>query len=483
MSETEVLKEFLARLGFVVDERSFNKFNSTLEGTTKKVFAFGAGIAGVAATTEAFAFKMAESLDKLYFASKRTGSTAGEIGSYDYAISQLGGTAEGAQGSLENLAQFMRENYADGLLTGLFGVKPEHLKDTKKAMDDIAVRLQSMNANGQGRQAFLLSHMIGLDNNTAMAMMSGEFTANEKEYNEVLKQSGVDLDAAAEKGHLFSNEMGKLGSSLTILADGIAGDLIPYVHTLNKAILDLAGATQGAGNGSMWDNVGDMLFQIFEPEQAHTKEEWKKLNHGEPLAGTTTPSGAPVKPTTNVQESEKSIFAALKSMGWNSNQASGILANLQAESGLNPKAEGDNGQAYGIAQWHPDRQKEFAKWSGHDIHSSTLGEQLQFMQYELTQGMYSAAGDALKRSGSANEAGVVISSMYERPKDMFGQATLRGGMAERLSQQMGNDVTINQNTTVNVSGEGNPAATGQSVAGIQRQVNQDLVRNVIGAVR
>jgi hypothetical protein len=39
-------------------------------------------------------------------------------------------------------------------------------------------------------------------------------------------------------------------------------------------------------------------------------------------------------------------------LGWNPAQAAGLAANVRAESGFNPNAVGDNGAAYGIAQWH-----------------------------------------------------------------------------------------------------------------------------------
>ena len=73
------------------------------------------------------------------------------------------------------------------------------------------------------------------------------------------------------------------------------------------------------------------------------------------------------------------------SKGWTTEQAAGIVGNLQAESGrdLQIDAVGDGGKAYGIAQWHPDRQAMFSRVFGKDIRQSTLGEQLAFVQWEL----------------------------------------------------------------------------------------------------
>ena len=76
------------------------------------------------------------------------------------------------------------------------------------------------------------------------------------------------------------------------------------------------------------------------------------------------------------------------SQGWSAAQAAGIVANLDKESGLTAGKFGDNGKAYGLAQWHKDRQDAFKKWSGHDIQHSSLAEQYAFVNQELTKGAF-----------------------------------------------------------------------------------------------
>lgn len=118
--------------------------------------------------------------------------------------------------------------------------------------------------------------------------------------------------------------------------------------------------------------------------------------------------------------------------GWTAAQAAGIVANLQAESGLRPGAVGDGGRAYGIAQWHPDRQAAFQRFSGRAIQGSTFEEQLRFVQHELTRGGEVRAGNRLRNANSANEAGSIVSQYYERPADREGAATRRGRSAEQI---------------------------------------------------
>jgi hypothetical protein len=118
--------------------------------------------------------------------------------------------------------------------------------------------------------------------------------------------------------------------------------------------------------------------------------------------------------------------------GWTAAQAAGIVASLQVESEFRPDAQGDNGQAYGIAQWHPDRQAAFQKFSGRAIQGSTFEEQLRFVHHELTQGGEVGAGNLLRNANSANDAGRIVSQNYERPADREGEATRRGRIAEQI---------------------------------------------------
>ena len=121
---------------------------------------------------------------------------------------------------------------------------------------------------------------------------------------------------------------------------------------------------------------------------------------------------------------------------WTRDQAVGIVANLYAESGLKTGSVGDGGQAYGIAQWHPDRQAAFQRQFGHSIIGSSLDEQLEFVHYELTEGKEQRAGQMLHTAQDSRTAAAYISRYYERPADQIGnmqhRATLAAGVEARI---------------------------------------------------
>jgi hypothetical protein len=153
------------------------------------------------------------------------------------------------------------------------------------------------------------------------------------------------------------------------------------------------------------------------------------------VGGTARPMAIPQGAAADRQQA---AVARLVGHGWTEEQAVGIVANLAHESGqtLNHTAVGDSGRAYGLAQWHPDRQANFARWAGKDIRESSFEEQIDFINHELTQGAEQRAGAAIRASRTAGAAAFATSTQYERPRDALGQATARSVTAEQLLADM-----------------------------------------------
>lgn len=218
---------------------------------------------------------------------------------------------------------------------------------------------------------------------------------------------------------------------------------------------------KAAGQGIKWlkDLLGDMVYRAIAAADvlsAVFERDWKraKFAAGEFMSGNgkkygadeaPAPPGAPGSPAPAAAPSgtvnstgkspaggakeEQAAMAYFQAQGWSREQAAGLAANIKRESSFRADAVGDNGKAYGIGQWHPDRQAEFQKRFGKPIQGSTLEEQMAFMHYELTQGNERKAGNLLKGAGRADEAAAIVSKHYERPADREGEAAKRGQMA------------------------------------------------------
>lgn len=110
------------------------------------------------------------------------------------------------------------------------------------------------------------------------------------------------------------------------------------------------------------------------------------------------------------------------SRGWTPQQASGIVGNLQAESGrnLSMTAVGDGGKALGIAQWHANRRTVFERTFGKPWSQTTFTDQLNFIQWELNNSdsvsgnLNKNAGTAIRNSTTVAEAAIIFDSQYER---------------------------------------------------------------------
>ena len=184
--------------------------------------------------------------------------------------------------------------------------------------------------------------------------------------------------------------------------------------------------------------VGEFVEQGATSVGGYVVNKASQLMGGVPAAADAMTGYQPPPSSAQQIQSATQGLGELQGFGWTRAQSLGLLSNFQKESGFNPAAEGDkkNGvyTAYGIGQWHKDRQDEFAKWSGHDIHGSTLAEQIAFANYELRQGREQDAGKRLKGATNEAEAGSVVSEFYERPKDVEGNKIERAAGAVALGK-------------------------------------------------
>ncbi|MBJ8823607.1 hypothetical protein [Citrobacter europaeus] len=237
----ETIKDFLVSLGFDIDQAGANKFEAVLKGVTANVIKLGTVVESSALSIVGFTTQIANGLDKVYWASQRTGASVQGIKALGYAASQTGASAELAMSSLEGLAGFMRSNPgAEGFLNRL-GVQTRDaggkMRDTASIFTGVGQKLNNM----PYYRAKQYAQMLGIDENTLMAMrrgMSG-FTAD---YQSMLQKTGFNADKAAVQSNKFMTSMRGLTSLFGILRDKIgsnlAGGLAGSMDGLRKRILD-----------------------------------------------------------------------------------------------------------------------------------------------------------------------------------------------------------------------------------------------------
>lgn len=234
----------------------------------------------------------------------------------------------------------------------------------------------------------------------------------------------------------------KLGINWSAIGDAISG-VIKSIKTWAEPVLDWFSDKLGKifgviSSGADWvkDKLGlgggasDTPENGAAPPAANDNSGFHLFGNGgllAPITNLMTGSGAP---------STDQMAAYFRSKGWSANAAAGIAANLFKESRNNAGAVGDHGQAYGLAQWHADRQAEFARVYGRSMRGSSWQQQADFVDHEL-HNRESRAGNALRSAASAEQAGAIMSSLYERPANTRGEAMQRAQIAARIAGSRG----------------------------------------------
>ncbi|EFV8705734.1 lytic transglycosylase domain-containing protein [Shigella flexneri] len=237
----DTIKDFLVSLGFDIDQAGANKFEAVLKGVTANVLKVGAVVKGAALSIVGFTTQIANGLDKVYWASQRTGASVQGIKALGYAASQTGASAESAMSSLEGLAGFMRSNPgAEGFLNRL-GVQTRDasgkMRDTAAIFTGVGQKLNNM----PYYRAKQYAQMLGIDENTLMAMRRGMGQLS-SEYALTAKRIGFNAESAAKQSNIFMTSMRNLtmtlGQAKDKIGSNLAGGLAGSIDNFRRQILD-----------------------------------------------------------------------------------------------------------------------------------------------------------------------------------------------------------------------------------------------------
>ena len=489
MAEKDILREYLVKLGFQMDQASAKKFTDFMAGAEKAVLKFMSGVAAAAVAVTAGVSKFAAQMERMYWAARHGGSSMAGLKAFERTAENLGASVESARGAVIGLASSIRNNPVMEAFFRQFGIQTRdakgNIRETTDLLRDMSRVFQDMDylvANAYAKQ-------LGITEDLLMAMRDPAFAQmydTQKKIAESYDKSGDAARRFMAKLRLLDDRVSAVGNVVGEKLIDVLGPHMDAAAAWFERNADEIAAAVG------W--IADMVVKasnIILPIIDKILEGWKaiiklgqdamamvpteildkgfaKLDKGFEWLGI---KGAvhdmlglgEAKPTSKNLDPVR-FFEGL---GWSRAQAAGIVANLQAESQMDPKAIGDNGKAVGIAQWHPDRQAEFKRVFGKDLKDASVEEQMKFVHYELMHGAEKKAGALLKATQNADQAGQVVSRYYERPANADFEAAKRGAAAAQIAQT----------TTIQVIGAGDPVATANRVADAQTRVNQDMVRN------
>ena len=224
MAGSNVLKEFLVKIGFKVDETKYRNFQEVMRTTAKNAAEMGKTLLTATTVGGAGLTTLAKQMEGLYFAAQRTGATAKELKTFSFAAEQIGVNAERAEGAIEGLAAARRTNPGlNGILGGM-GIDP-HQIDNAKVMVQLLAKLHAM----PHFQAAQIAGLFGIDEGTfnqleqGLPQMQKYLAIREK----MFAQAGVNPEDQVARGHEFMNQFREFKAETGALADIIAYRLMP----------------------------------------------------------------------------------------------------------------------------------------------------------------------------------------------------------------------------------------------------------------
>lgn len=220
---TNILREFLLKLGYSVDEGSQRKFADALKYMTTTIAGLGAALAGTVAGVVAGVAHMAESMESLHYVSVRTKSSVENIEAFKFAFSQLGGTASQAQGLLEKFSAFLRESPGHvGWVEQFTGHK---LTDAVQGLNDLGRAFQHMLDTGYNySQVRGIAEQMGIGEMDLQVLLRNTQDASD-EYKKMAEKIIGDQDAAANNAVTFMQRYRSLLSAISDFAIRFGNDL------------------------------------------------------------------------------------------------------------------------------------------------------------------------------------------------------------------------------------------------------------------
>lgn len=427
----DTIKEYLAALGFKVDEPSYRKFSDVLALVSKRTGELGEVLVGTAGAIGLMVEKVAAKYNDLYYSSQRTGAAVKNIQALEAGFTKIGLTAEGARGLIEGFADALTNPGKTGLLD--FLKVPEG--DPAQRLISLVQRLNELFPGD--KQRFIrqnYAQQFGIDNVSLrnveqnlgkLQTAIGEFQAKQAE-------AGTNADDAAKKFQGFWDKLKDLEQAFVRLGDRIATSFVKPVESAVEAMTKLVDAftkfneEQGGAPGVVATVAGTaagswvltrLIKRLFGRGAAATAAAGVE-------AGTGAAAGAGVG---EVGAAASAIIP--KILG----KMFGVVGALLLDS----TATGDRPDLY---RRNPD--------TGEIEPTAELFRQMRLSERKLS------------KSRNLSDEALVGIDVRDAPP-----------------------VRVQQTTTINIAPGPNAEETGRVVAKSQDRVNGDLVRNLKGALQ
>ena len=205
----ETIKEFLVSLGWNGQDSDHEKFAKALEAATLRAELLAKGIEALVKNLLGGANRTSEAYDRLYYAAERMHTTVAQIQALQYAMGQVGGSAEEALATMETAAALFQQSKGNLPYLQHFGF------DIDKKTGELKWTLETLKAHGllneSDAQTSLWAERLGISQATAMRFKQHPYDIDKfsKEKEEADKSIGFNPDEGAKKAEEFEQAMGR----------------------------------------------------------------------------------------------------------------------------------------------------------------------------------------------------------------------------------------------------------------------------------
>jgi hypothetical protein len=197
--DNETLTDFLISLGFKIDESQWGRFHDALEAATLKAKLFGDAIEAMATEAIKRVDETSKKFEELYYAQSRIGADTKHIQAFQYAISQLGGSVDGARQALEGLGEKLKYQPGFEAFLNKLGVVTKDAKGNLLQTSDILINIGKRWESIPLPMQKLLDPITALDEKTRRALeQQPELIKRYQEELASLDSAGLGDKAVAE---------------------------------------------------------------------------------------------------------------------------------------------------------------------------------------------------------------------------------------------------------------------------------------------
>ena len=464
MSQAEVLKEYLLAVGYKIDETSSRRFDDSIRRLDLGAMALGKRLLGVGVAAQALVAVFARSMERLYYASKRTDSTVANIQALEYAGRQLGISGGEMTAALESMSRAMRANPGlTGLLKDL-GVQVSG-RDKSDVLADLVTQLTKMPFYVAQQYASLFG--IEPDQLFMIQQQIEAFQRLREERRKLGEAAGIDADKAAAAAKDYANALRQVEERLGLLKDIIAVQLLPtFMKMTDQIIRGLDALNQWLGR---WSSVSpqQQLSQGAEAAKSgigkywdFTKKFWSGMFGGGQIAPGSTITPSPASTPSG------SLFSRLEGQY---GLPSGLLDKMwKKESNRgDPRFMRSHAGALGHFQFMPGTAKEMGLADPFDLAQSAEAAS-RYMQ------------TLLRRYNGDQQKALAAYNWGMGNVDRKGLAQAPWETRDYVATISGQPIRIEQTNVFHIASP-DPEAAGRSAARQLGSANADLTRNM-GAI-